>query len=118
MSIHQKVFAISICLFLLLAVIEMIRRRRLKEEYSWLWLTSVVVIMILIFNFDWVMALSRLVGAEDPITTIFILGFIFLLFINLDYSVRISAYKEQIKELNHQVGINSREIEELKDLNK
>ncbi len=114
MTFHQKFFALFVSLTILVLIVEMIRRRKIKEEYSWLWLLVGISMTILVLRFDLLMWLSRLIGAVNPIITIFLFGFIFLILINLDYSVRISTYKEQIKKLAQKIGILSKEIDDLK----
>jgi hypothetical protein len=37
-TIHQKMFSIAISAALLLIIIELVRRRKLAEEYSALWI--------------------------------------------------------------------------------
>ncbi len=111
---HQKFFALFVSIAILVLILEMIRRRKIKEEYSWLWFLVGVSMIVLVLRFDLLMWLSHLIGAESPITTIFLFGFIFLILINLDYSVRISTHKEQIKKLAQKIGLLSKEIDDLK----
>jgi len=114
MTLHQKIFALIVSVSLFLAIFEMVRRRKVKEEYSWLWLAVSVAMLILVLWNNLLNFISRLIGAEDPLTTLFLSGFLFLLLVNIDYSVRISAYKDQIKKLAQQVGIISKELDDLK----
>jgi hypothetical protein len=115
MTFHQKLFAIIVSVGLLAVILEMVRRRKIKEEYSWLWLLVVVVMIILVVWHNLLLSLTYLIGAVNPLTTLILLGFIFLILINIDYSVRISAYKDQIKKLAQKTGIISKEIENLKN---
>lgn len=112
MTSHQEIFAIIVSAVLLLFILELVRRRKIKEEYSWLWILVGVLIILLVVWHGLLLFLTHLIGAESPITTIFLFGFIFLLLINIDYSVRISVYKEQIKKLSQRIGILSKEIKD------
>ena len=114
MTIHQKIFAIVVSVSLLLIILEMVRRRKIKEEYSWLWIMAGVSMVLLTVWHSLLLFLTHLIGAENPITTIFLFGFIFLILINLDYSVQISSHKEQIKKLAQKIGILSKKIDDLK----
>ncbi len=117
MTFHQKIFAVIVSISLLIVILEMVRRRRLKEEYSWLWLLVGVVMLVLVLWPSLLNILSFLIGAEDPLTTVFLFGFIFLVLINLDFSMQISKHKEQIKKLAQQAAISSRELKDLKNKN-
>ena len=114
MTFHQKIFALLVSIALLLAILEMVRRRKVKEEYSWLWLFVGAMMVALVL---WPRVLSfftNLIGAEDPLTTVFLFGFFLVLLVNVDYSIRISTYKEQIKRLAQKTGILSKEVEDLR----
>ncbi len=112
MTSHQEIFAIIVSVALLLFILELVRRRKIKEEYSWLWILAGVLMVLLVVWPGLLLFLTHLTGAESPANTIFLFGFIFLLFINIDYSVRISAYKEQIKKLAQRIGILSKEVKD------
>ncbi|MCX6731752.1 MAG: DUF2304 domain-containing protein [Candidatus Parcubacteria bacterium] len=114
MTFHQKIFALLVSISLLIFILELVRRRKIKEEYSWLWITAGASMVLLMVWHNLLLFLTHLIGAENPITTIFLFGFIFLILINLDYSVRISTHKEQIKKLAQKIGILSKEIDDLK----
>lgn len=114
MTPHQKIFALIVSISLFLAIFEMVRRRKVKEEYSWLWLIVSVAMLILVLWDGLLYFMSRLIGAEDPLTTLFLFGFLFLLLVNIDYSIKISGHKEQIKKLAQWIGILSEKLENLK----
>jgi len=118
MTPHQKVFAIIISVALLLFVLELVRKRKIKEEYSWFWLLIGLVIFILVIWYDLLLFITRLIGSETPMTTLFLFGFLFLLFVNIHYSVKISLFAEQIKKMAQKIGIFSKEIEDLKNKEK
>ena len=114
MTLHQKIFALIVSISVLLFILDLVRRRKLKEEYSWLWLLVGVAMVLLVVWQNLLFFITRLIGAEDPTTTIFLFGFIFLLLVNIDYSIRISGHKDQIKKLAQKIGILSKEIDDLK----
>jgi len=109
MTLHQKIFAIFISVVFLLFILELVRQRKIKEEYSWLWLFVGAAMVALVLWPDLLLFLTHLIGAGNPLTTLVLFGFIFLLLINIDYSIRISAYKDQIKKLAQQIGLLSKE---------
>ena len=52
MTIQQKLFALIIGAGVFLIILEMVRRRRLAEEYSFLWLATGLGIVVLVLWYD------------------------------------------------------------------
>ncbi|MCP4640697.1 MAG: DUF2304 domain-containing protein, partial [bacterium] len=63
MDIRQRITAAACGLALLVAIIELVRRRKLKEEYSVLWLAAGVVIVIIGLNYSLLEWITGLIGA-------------------------------------------------------
>ena len=105
MFFHQKIFAIAASLLIMALVVELVRRRKLREEYSWLWLLTGAVIVALVLWYDLLVALTHLIGAIAPTTTLFIFGLLFVMVISLHYSIQISKLSHQVKELGQQLAI-------------
>jgi len=114
MPIRNKILALSVGIGLLLLIIELVRRRKLREEYSWLWLLTGAVILVLTIWFDLLKWLTHLVGAFTPASTIFLFAFVFLIFISLHYSVVISKLTDQNRELAQRSAFLELELNELK----
>ena len=114
MTLHQKIFALMAGVMLLLFILELVRKRKIKEEYSWLWLLVGGLILVLVVWYDLLLFVNRLIGSETPITTFFLFGFLFLMLINIHYSVRISSLTEQVKKMAQKIGLLSKEIEDIK----
>jgi hypothetical protein len=100
-----QLVAILSSALLLLAVLEMVRRRRLMERYALLWLLSAVVILALA---SWPGALSwisRTVGIAYPPTALFVVAFVFVLFLLLHFSTAISRLSDQTKVLAQRIAL-------------
>ncbi|MDO9289012.1 MAG: DUF2304 domain-containing protein [Thermodesulfovibrionales bacterium] len=108
MTIQQKLFALIIGAGVFLIILEMVRRRRLAEEYSFLWLATGFGIVVLVLWYDLLERLTRFIGAVNPTTTLFIFGFIFLILINLHYSVKITRLTAQVKDLAQKLAISEK----------
>lgn len=90
---------------LLLAVLEMVRRRRLMERYALLWLLSAVVLLALA---SWPGALSRIsrtIGIFYPPTALFIVAFGFVLLLLLHFSSAVSRLSDQSKVLAQRLAL-------------
>jgi hypothetical protein len=90
----------------LLIVVDLVRRRKLKEEYSVLWVVTALVVLVLAIWYDLLTSITRLVGATAPASTIFFFGLLFFLVLMLHFSVRISKLERRLTELIQDVGIN------------
>jgi len=105
MFYRQKVFAIIAAILLMVLVVELVRRRKLREEYSWLWLLTGGSIILLVIWYDLLVLITRLIGAIAPTTTLFIFGLLFLMLISLHYSIQISKLSYQVKEMAQQLTL-------------
>jgi hypothetical protein len=113
MTFHQKIFAILASIVLLGLIFEFVRKKKLKEEYSWLWILTGVTILVLVVWYDSLLFVSRLIGAVTPITTLFLFGLLFLVLINIHFSIRISTFTDQIKELSQRLAMLTKEVKDL-----
>ena len=110
---RTQIFAILLGLALLFLVLEMVRRRRLREEYSWLWLlTAVGYLLVAVWPAVpvWV---SRLIGSSNPASAFTFLGLFFLFLLSIQFSVQVSRLTEQNKDLAQQVAILDSELRRL-----
>lgn len=109
---QQKIFAIIASVLIMLLVVELVRRRRLREEYSWLWLLTGGVIILLVVWYDLLLWVTHLIGAVAPTTTLFIFSTLFLMLISLHYSIQISKLSHQVKEMGQQLALLRGQLEE------
>jgi hypothetical protein len=113
MPLQQKIFAIIVSVALLVFIIELVRRKRLREEYSWLWLLTGAIILILALWYDLLQWVTQLIGAALPTSTLFFLGLVFLILISIQFSVKVSELHNQVKNLVQEMGLLKNRIEEL-----
>ena len=105
MPIRQVIFVLAISAVLLLVVIELVRRRQLREEYAWLWLLAAVAAPAVVIGFPLVRKFTRLVGADEPVSIVFFLTLVFLIIVNIHYSTKISQLTEQVKCLAQAIAL-------------
>ena len=94
---------IGICLLVL--IVRMVQRGHMDIAYCWVWLGIGGGVCALVLNYDWLVGLSNLIGAKTPTTTLFMMGFLVLLLLCLQFSLVISTHRRQIKRLTQQVAI-------------
>ena len=100
-----RIIAILICIFLVVYVFELVRRRHLSEEYSMGWLVAGSMMLILSISESLLVWVSNLVGATLFTSTLFFFGLVFLVTICLHFSIRISALTNQVRTLTQHMGI-------------
>lgn len=113
MPLQQQIFALIITALVFIVVVDMVRRRRLREEYSVLWLATSVIMFILVFRYDWLVGLTALIGAGLPTTTLFLFSIIFLILLSVQFCIKISRLTDQVKDLSQENALIKQEVEHL-----
>ena len=113
MPFQQKIFAISISIVLFIIIVDLVRRRKLREEYSWIWLLTGVLVILLSVWYDLLRFITEAIGAVLPTTTLFLFSLIFLMVINLYYATKISSLHGQVKDLAQDMAILRTEIQRM-----
>jgi hypothetical protein len=98
---------------LLCLIIDLIRRRQLKEKYALLWLATALVLFVFAVKRSLVEMLAGALGIYYAPSALFLLGFLFMLALNLQYTVMLSRQSERIIRLAQEVGLLRRRLEEL-----
>jgi len=111
MLYRQKIFSIVASILIMLVVVELVRRRKLREEYSWLWLLTGGIIILFVVWYDLLLFVTHLIGAIAPTTTLFIFALLFLMLISLHYSIQISKLSHQVKEMAQQLALLKGRVE-------
>ncbi len=105
MTPHQQFFAVLTSLIVFALILELVRRRRLREEYSWLWLLTGVGMVVLVVWDHLLFVITRVIGAVSPLTTLLLFSLLFLLAIAIHYSIIISRLTTQVKNLAQELAI-------------
>ena len=116
MTLRQQLFAIITSFMLLAYIIEMVRRRKLREEFSWLWIFIGVVIFVLAIWFDLLNYLTELIGAVVPVSTLFVFGILFLMVTNIYFSIKFSTLTTQVKKQAQELAIMDHYVKEIRIL--
>jgi hypothetical protein len=105
MPFKQKLIAVLMAIGLLLFIIEVVRRRKLREEYAWLWILVGVSVLLLSLWESLLNSLTHFMGIQLPANTVFYFGLMFMIFINLHFSVKISLLTNQVKRLTQELAL-------------
>ena len=107
---RQQFVAVALALAILAVILELVRRRQLREEYSLLWIITGALLLLLAVHYGLLLWLTRQVGAALPTSTLFFGGLIFLILVSLQFSVRLSTMTRRIKDLNQRLAFLEHEL--------
>lgn len=114
MHLETRLFLLAGGIIILGLVINLVRTRRLKEEFALLWLIAAVLMVLAPLGLvDLLDMLAYAVGIEYPPALILTLAVVCLLGILFQFSLRISHFSDQIKMLTQEIALLRHEIEEL-----
>lgn len=105
MTPRQRVFSFIIGFVIFFFILNLIRKRKLREEYSWLWFLMAIIVFILISWYDLLEKIAALVGAKVITTALFIFAILFLVALSIQFSVEISELSEKMKNLSQELSI-------------
>jgi hypothetical protein len=98
-------FALALCAVLLIVLIQLLRRRRIREKYVALWLIVGLGVIVL-GAFPGVPAtLAQWVGVQLPVNLVFTVGLFFLLIVCIQLSVAVSSLEERTRTLTEEVAL-------------
>ena len=113
MTVLQRVLVVALALSVLTFTVELIRRRKLRDEYSLLWLLTGIVLLAFALFPGMLYAVSELLGLHY-LTTMLLITFLFLLSIVLHFSTVISQHAERETELAQRLAILEWKLNEFK----
>lgn len=110
-STATRILFISLSLLLAAIVLQLVRRRILREEHTPIWLGVSVGITLLSLSRPLLYGVTRAIGAWTPSSALFFFGELFLVAICLNYAVRLSRLTLQVKNLAQELALVRAELE-------
>jgi hypothetical protein len=105
MEVRIQILAIVASTFMLLVVLELVRRRAFLERYALLWLFSGLVLLGLSVWKGALEDLASLVGIAYPPNALFLVAFGFVLVLLLHFSLAVSRLSDQTKMLAQRLAL-------------
>jgi len=97
--------SIIVSLLFMLAVIEFIRRNRLKERYAILWLVAGAALIVLSGWGTLLVRITPLLGFDLPSNAMSLVILLFLIIIVFHFSIAISMETERTKRLAQEIAL-------------
>jgi hypothetical protein len=101
----QRVFAVTASIATFAIIIELIRRRKLREEYALLWVVTSLGMLLLSSWYGAMERITEIIGAITVTTTLFLFGLLFLLLISVHFSTVASRLTVQVRRLTQELAI-------------
>jgi hypothetical protein len=112
-----QVIAIAVSVVLLMSVLELVRRRKLVEEYSLLWILGSIAILALSVWRGMLDIAARELGIFYPPSLLLMLVIVIVFVGLLSFSVVLSRQRKQIERLMEETAILGAEIRDLRTRN-
>ena len=105
MDLRLQIVAITGSGLLLLAVLELVRSRRLLERYALAWLFSALALLGLALWGGLLETVAGAVGVLYPPNALFLVAFGFVMVLLLNFSVAVSRLSDQTKVLAQRLAL-------------
>ena len=109
---RAMVFGLGASILAFAFIIELVRQRRLKEEYSLLWLATAAVLLILSVSRPLLDVLANVVGIFYPPSALFLVAMVFVMFILLHFSTVLTRLSQENKETAQQLALLRWQLEQ------
>ncbi|MBI1798817.1 MAG: DUF2304 domain-containing protein [Candidatus Eisenbacteria bacterium] len=113
-QLRTQLFVVAVGIAMLLFILNLVRRKQLREQYSLLWILSAVVLVLSAVFIRSVDRLAHVVGIYYPPAFLFLIAILMVLILQFHFSTVISNLREQNKSLTQDLGILSAEVRELR----
>jgi hypothetical protein len=100
-----RVIGIVGSLGLLLFILELVRRRQLKEEYTVLWVITGLVLLLLAAWEPLLRAIAEAIGASSEASMLYFFGLIFVVALLLHFSVRVSRLERRVTSMMQEIAL-------------
>ena len=113
MSARLNLFAMIGSILLLLVILELVRRKYLRERYSLIWIVTGTLFLLLSIRVDILYRISSFLGFSIPSNALFFFGILFLILIILGLSVITSRLAEKNKILTQEMVLLKKRVADL-----
>jgi hypothetical protein len=110
-----QIVAVAASIGLLLVVLELVRRRRLVEEYSLLWVVAAVALIGVSLRRGVLDTVARWLDVHYPPAVLVLLLILIVFIASLCFSVILSGQQRQIERLIDETSVLAAELRDLRD---
>ena len=110
-----QLVSIVVSLALLLAVIELVRRRQLTEEYSLIWIACASALLGLSLWRNVLDVTAIALGVHYPPALLLLALTFFVVIVSLYFSVVVSRHRKQIERLVEEIALLDADVRKLRE---
>jgi len=101
---QPKTFALLMTAFILIAVVDLIRRQKMSFKYALTWLISSLLVIIFTVQDSWLLAIAHWAGFTLLSNFIFFLLLIFVIFFSLFLTILINEQNNRTETLSQAIA--------------
>ncbi len=103
-SLQSRIFIGLIALILEVGILVALNRRKIKEEQALSWFATGLAVIILVGSPPIFKFVTSLLGAQHPVLTLTLLALVFILFMLVYFSLKISRLEDKIIHLTRRLS--------------
>ena len=109
-----QIVSVAVSIALLLIVIELVRRRRLTEEYSFIWIVCGTALLVLSLWRNVLDVAAASLGVHYPPAVLLLVLTLFVFIVSLYFSVVVSRQRQQIEKLVEELALLDADLRALR----
>ena len=109
-----QVVSVAVSVALLLLVVELVRRRRLTEEYSFIWIVCGTALLVLSLWRNVLDLAAAALGVHYPPALLLLVLMFFVFIVSLYFSVVASRQRQQIEQLVEELALLDEQLRALR----
>ncbi|MEW2505221.1 DUF2304 domain-containing protein [Amycolatopsis sp. CA-161197] len=109
-----RVLSIVVACLVLFVVLEMMRRRKLREKYAGVWLVVAVGVVVLAVIPQAAEFLAKITGVQTPSNFVFLLAGVVLALVALHLSTEVGHLEEEVRTSVEETALLRCELEDAK----
>lgn len=106
-------FSVATALLMLVIIVQMLRKKRLRERHALWWLVIGVLSLIAALFPSLLAATASLLGISLPISLVFFVGIVVLFMVSVQQSTELTKLEEQTRVLAEQQALLKLRVSEL-----
>jgi|YelNatPaOPRAMG01_1025707.scaffolds.fasta_scaffold00043_76 hypothetical protein len=114
MNSRIQFFAVAGALLAVALIFELIRKRKLLEQYSLLWFAAAIVLVVLAVWRDLLEIIARILGVYYAPSALFLIALFFGVVLFLHFTLVISKLTRHTARLAQEISLLRAEVEELR----
>jgi hypothetical protein len=116
LSTQARMAGVILFVLLFLYTLFLLRSNRLSPQHATSWIIAELVMLILIISDAASLLIVRLIGAENTLSVIILLGTIWGVLLMLDLLVRISELNAKLRSVNQEVALLRERFEKVEEV--